>query len=142
MSYATLADLTTRYGEEEIRQRSDHAGTGVTDPAVVAQALADASAEIDAYLAGRYVLPLPTVPPHLVRIACAIARYRLWDEAVPDRVRIEYEDARRLLEALARGTVTLGLPANLPPDQQPGRGLAAAQSGPGPVFGRDATGGY
>ena len=136
MPYATLADLTTRYGEEEIRQRTDRTGSGVVDAAVVAQALADASAEIDAYLAGRFTLPLATVPPHLVRICCAIARYRLWDDAMPERVRVEYQDAVRLLESIAKGTVTLGLSID------PVSGLSEARPGDDRVFARSGTGGY
>jgi phage gp36-like protein len=136
MPYATLADLTTRYGEDEIRQRSDHAGIGSIDTAVVNQALADASAEIDAYLSGRFTLPLATVPPHLVRICCAIARYRLWDDAMPERVRVEYQDAVRLLESIAKGMVTLGLSI------EPVSGLSEARPGDDRVFSRSGTGGY
>ncbi len=142
MTYATLSDLVARYGEEEIAQRTDRFGAGAVDPAVAQRALSDADAEIDGYLASRYKLPLPTVPPVLARIACAIARYRLWEDIASERVRQDYEDARRFLESLAKGTVSLGLAATLPPDQTPQPSLAATRSGPAPVFDRIQTEGY
>ncbi|MCR6497085.1 DUF1320 family protein [Thermomonas sp. S9] len=142
MAYATLADLITRYGEDEIAQRTDRTGSGVVDAAVAQRALDDAQAEIDGYIASRYKLPLPTVPAALARIACDIARYRLWEDVASDEVRRRYEDARKLLEAIAKGIVSLGLPAVLPPASQPALSLAAAKSGPAPVFGRDGMEGW
>lgn len=142
MAYATAADMEERFGREELVARTDRDATGVVDGAVLGRALADAEAEIDGYLAARYALPLPTVPPLLARIACDIARYRLWEDQASEEVRRRYEDARRLLEAIGRGVVSLGLPANLPPDQKPALSMAAAKSGPAPVFDRAATEGY
>jgi len=111
MTYATQADLETRFGAAEILQLADRDGDGSADSGVVAGALAEASAEIDAYLAGRYPLPLAPTPGVLVRLACDIARYRLYTDVVPEAVRKRYEDARRLLEGIAAGRVSLGLPA-------------------------------
>lgn len=142
MAYATAADMQARYGLDELVARTDRNATGAVDTTVLNRALSDADAEIDGYLAARYRLPLPTVPPMLARIACDIARYRLWEDMASDEVRRRYEDARRLLEALSRGTVSLGLPASLPDSQKPGLSMAAAKSGPAPVFSRDGTGGY
>lgn len=142
MAYATAADMEARFGADELVARTDRNATGTVDGTVLARALADAGAEIDGYLAARYQLPLPTIPPMLARIACDIARYRLWEDLASDEVRRRYEDARRLLEAISRGTVSLGLPANLPQDQKPGLSMAAAKSGPAPVFDRATTEGY
>lgn len=142
MAYATVADLIARFGEEELIQLTDRAGAHAVDSAIAQRALDDASAEMDGYLAVRYQLPLPTVPTLLARIACDVARYRLWEDHASDEVRRRYEDARRLLEAIAKGLVSLGLPANLPPAAQPQLSLAAAKSGPAPVFGPDQMGGY
>lgn len=142
VAYATVDDLIARFGEAELIQRTDRTLSGVMDAAIAQRALDDASAEMDGYLAARYQLPLPTTPALLARIACDIARYRLWEDMASDEVRRRYEDARRLLEAISRGTVSLGLPASLPPEQQPGLSLAAAKSGPAPVFGPDEMGGY
>lgn len=142
MSYATQADMEARFGRDELIARTDRNATGSVDGAVLDRALADADAEIDGYLAARYALPLPTVPPMLARIACDIARYRLWEDMASDEVRRRYEDARRLLEMMARGTVALGLPADLPAASQPHPSMAAAIAGPAPVFSRAGTAWY
>jgi phage gp36-like protein len=137
MPYATQADLEARFGVDELIQLTDRAGTGVPDAAIVARALSDAAAEIDSYLASRYALPLSPVPAVLARIACDIARYRLWEDRASDEVRRRYEDARRLLESIAKGTVSLGLPeANAAP------ALAGASLGNERVMTRDGTGAY
>ncbi len=108
MSYATLADFVAAFGESEATELTDNVGAGVPNPATYAVAAADADAEIDSHLAGRYVLPLSPVPRLIVRIALDIARYRLWRDHASDEVRRRYEDARRLLEAIAAGKVRLG----------------------------------
>lgn len=114
MTYATQADLETRFGAAEILQLADRDGDDLADSGVVAGALAEADAEIDAHLAGRYALPLASVPAILTRLACDIARYRLMADNPLEEARKRYEDARRLLESLAAGRVTLGLPAATP----------------------------
>ncbi|MCE5420258.1 MAG: DUF1320 domain-containing protein [Acidithiobacillus sp.] len=140
MAYCTLADLIERYGEAELIQRADRDNDGSPDAAVVNRAIADASAEIDGYLATRYQLPLPTIPVILARIAGDMARYFLWQEQASEEVRRRYEDARRLLEAISSGKVSLGLPATLPAEQKPQLSVAAAKSGPAPLFGPDGMG--
>lgn len=145
MAYATPAMLAARVGADRLVDLTDRDGDGIGDDPMIAQALADAEAEIDGYLAARYRLPLPTVPAILARIACDIAIYRLLSlrrMGDIEDARRRYEDGRRLLEAIGRGTVSLGLPAALPPEQQPGLSLAAAKSGPAPVFGPDQMGGF
>jgi phage gp36-like protein len=145
MAYATAAELATRYGADRLVHLTDRDGDGIGDDPMINQAIADAEAEIDGYLAARYQLPLPTVPAILARIACDIAIYRLLSLRAMgdiDDARRRYEDARRLLEAIAKGMVSLGLPASLPPAAQPALSLAAAKSGPAPVFGSDQMEGY
>ena len=72
MSYAAQADLETRYTAAEVSQL---AASGRD----IAQALADADAEIDSYLGMRYETPIAgTVPGRIVECACDIARYRLF----------------------------------------------------------------
>lgn len=115
MTYATAQDLLERYGADELAQMSDPWGTGDPDPAVIDRALADAHAEIDAYLIGRYSLPLLHVPAALARIACDVARYRLWADKASEEVRRRYEDARRLLEQIGSGAVSIGPLVNAQP---------------------------
>jgi phage gp36-like protein len=145
MAYLTPAELASRYGQDRLIDLTDRDGDGLADDPMINQALADASAEIDGYLAARYALPLPMVPAILARIAGDIAIYRLLSlrrMGDIEDARRRYEDARKLLEAISRGTVSLGLPATLPPEQQPGLSLAAAKSGPSPVFGADEMEGF
>lgn len=138
MAYATLADLIDRYGEAELTQLTDRLGLAAPDAAMAGRALDDASAEIDGYLAVRYALPLATVPSVLLRVCADIARYRLWDDRASEEVRRRYEDARRLLERLASGDVSLGLPAATSAP------LALAEARPGNprLFTRSETDGY
>lgn len=109
MGYATQLDLVNRFGETELIQLSDRASTGAINTVVVAAKLADADAEIDGYLAGRYTLPLATVPLALVRIACDVARYHLYDDNATEQVSQRYKDAIRFLEMVAKGNVQLGV---------------------------------
>lgn len=107
MSYATQADLTDRFGATELAQRTDRANGTVIDTVVLGRALSDADAEIDGYLATRYTLPLPSTPQVVNRLACEIARYRLYDDGVPETVRVRYQDAVTLLKRMASGEVKL-----------------------------------
>jgi len=126
MTYATRQAMIDRYGENELIQLTDRARLGVIDDAVLGQALADAGAEIDGYLAVRYTLPLDHTPPVLMRVACDVARYRLFDDAAPEEVRNRYTDAVKWLAAIARGLVSLGMPP------------AEAPAASGPRFSGDA----
>lgn len=54
MAYATLQDIQKRFGENGLAV-SDKDGDGVPDADVIEAAIADASAVMDAYIAGRTV---------------------------------------------------------------------------------------
>ena len=110
--YCTQADIEARFGQAELVQLTDRSRTGTVDAVAVAQAIGDATAEIDVYLATRYTLPLSAVPPVLVRVACDLAVYHLFaarrSGGVVESVRDRYKDAVRLLENISKGSVTLG----------------------------------
>ncbi len=59
--------------------------TAITD-AVLDQAIADAGAFIDGYVAVVYKLPLASIPPALIKIACEIALANLYRDAMPEHV--------------------------------------------------------
>lgn len=139
MPYATQADLVERFGETEIIQLSDRDRTGAIDSAVVTAKLADADAEIDAYLATRYTLPLASVPTVLKRVACDVARYHLFDDRVTDDVRRRYEDALKFLQAVAKGTVSIGVD---PIGQAPASSDLPDHCAPDPVFDRQTLGDF
>lgn len=109
MTYATQQQLVDRYGERLIVQVSDRADppAGTIDAAVVANALGQADAVIDGYLAGRYLLPLAAVPPLLEPIAQAIAIYKLHTYSPEAKIDDEYKAAIADLVRIASGTIRL-----------------------------------
>ena len=111
MPYATLQDLAYRYGTALLVSLTDRAAvpTGAIDAAVVARALADAEATIDGYLAGRYALPLGTVPGLVADLARAIAIYKLHLSAPDPKIKDDHDQAMRTLRDIAAGTVKLGV---------------------------------
>lgn len=109
MTYALKADLETRFGADEILQLADRDGSGAVDTGVIDAALADADNEIDGYLAVRYALPLDSTPDLVKRLACDIARYRLWKDRASEQVRQGYEDAMNVLKRISAGTVLLSV---------------------------------
>ncbi len=111
MTYAIKQNLIDRYGSEELLQLTDRANTGLIDDTVIARALADADAEINGYLATHYTLPLAPVPAALEKLACDIARYRLYEDRVTEIVEKRYDDAIKFLQGVASGKVSLGIDA-------------------------------
>lgn len=96
--YATEADLKTRFGAQVIDElklgREDE-----EEPVDVVQvALQDAEEEINGYIGSRYPLPLANVPSNLKRIACDIARYRLYTEDPLEHITKLYDDAIAFLK--------------------------------------------
>ena len=94
--YATEADLVARFGEEIGSLK-----VMVSNPTFVEDAIQDATEEINGHIGDRYSLPLPNVPSNLKRMACDIARYRLYFQQPTDEVRKRYEDAVAFLKRVA-----------------------------------------
>ena len=111
--YLTQQEMTERFGETELIQLTDRAipPAGVVDAAVLTRALEDAGAEVDAYLQGRFALPLAAVPMVLKRIAADMARFRLYENRATEEVRDRYKNALRDLERIRDGKINLGLDA-------------------------------
>lgn len=109
MSYATLTTLTDRFGLTTLVSLTDRGAvaTGVVDEDVIDRALADADALIDGYLAGRYVLPLASVPPLVAGIAAVVAFWNLHIGSPDEKVRKDYDDAMRQLRDIADGRLKL-----------------------------------
>lgn len=133
MGYCTLQNLVADFGELELIRLSDRArpATGAIVTSVVEKAIADADAEINMYLEGRGLLPLPSVPETLRRIASDITRYYLYQNpAVDSPVGVRYKQRVRQLELVAAGKLSLGLNSAgevLEPDESvvfvPGRNM-------------------
>lgn len=126
--YATAADLEARMQARLIAELSGSAD-GQPLAARVDQALADASAEIDSYLAARFAVPLAPVPTVLTRVCCDIAIYRLFEAARDEDVkdaRRRYDDAIKWLTGVADGDLTLDAPEKPPAADGTGGGDGAA----------------
>lgn len=111
MAYASVQNLIDRYGQDQVLVLADRDNDGEPDAEVTARAIADADAEIDAHLAGRYQLPLASVPPVLERIACDIIMYRLCNEPslVTEESRKRFDDAQASLKRIESGKMSLGM---------------------------------
>ena len=111
MSYATLAQLTARFGERMLIQLTDRAATptGEIDEAIVEEQLRNTDAMIDGYLAGKYRLPLAAVPDGLADLAQVIAIYKLHPFSPEPKIEKDYELALKQLAQIASGAFRLPL---------------------------------
>lgn len=137
MPYASAQDLIDRYRLDEIVQLTNQMGGSTIDAEVLGRALADADSTVNAYLQGRYALPLPSpYPALLVRLGCEITRYYLYKDAATDQVKERHDAAIATLEGIAKGRVGLGLDAvgQEAPDDAAGNVLALS---PPRVFSRE-----
>lgn len=108
MTFAAIQDLQNRFGDQELRQLADRGGVGLLEAEVLAAVLADADAEIISLVAGGAIIDPANVPTNLVRIACDIARYRLYSNgAPPEDVRKRYDDAVKFLGLVRKGEAGL-----------------------------------
>lgn len=123
MTYATLEQLTERYGEGLLVQITDRGEvpTGVVDIEAVNRALANADAYINGYM-GRYSLPFAAVPDPLPDLAQAIAIYRLHRFKPDPKIEDEYKDAKQALRDIASGLVKLSA-EGAEPGGAPGSGV-------------------
>ncbi len=112
MAYATIPDMTLRFGETEILRLS--AGDGALPVEIIAatvqRALDDATAILDGYLRRRYVVPLLAPTADIVRAACIIARYDLATGANKEpstQMKDDRAEVVAWLKMIADGRVTL-----------------------------------
>ncbi len=101
--YATEEDLIKRFGNEVETLKS------MLPEGAIAEALQDATEEIDSYVAVKYSLPLPSIPSTLQRIACNIARYRLYFQQPTDEVENRYKAEIDYLKRIADGKAVLNI---------------------------------
>lgn len=101
MAYATVSELMARY--------RDDVAIVTASEADLQNALDDASADVDTYLA-RYAMPLALVPPKLARVTCDLAQYLIvgTDGAMmTDERRRRYDDAIGWLTMVATGKLDI-----------------------------------
>ncbi len=100
--------MIAELGEDELIQLTDRNNNGVIDVSILAKALTNADAKINSYLTA-YLLPLVSIPANFELIACDIARYYLFKDAVPNAVKDRYDNAVKYLEQVGRGTIALSV---------------------------------
>lgn len=140
--YATPDNMLSRFGEQDLALLTEREDSvpGEINLALLEQALRDASAEIDGYIAGRYVLPLTTVPAVLERNCCDIARYFLYGDKAPEQVEKRYNAVVKFLTAVSKGDISLGLAET---GETAGQSeLVISIESAGSVFGRKSAKGF
>lgn len=116
MAYITQQDLLDELGEDLLVQLSDNAGTGEVDEAKITKAIQHAQGVCEAYLRGRYSLPVPaTAMVKTINIDIAIFHLfkgrASYDEGVYKVRRNANDDAIKLLTAINQGKAGLDVPA-------------------------------
>jgi phage gp36-like protein len=111
MAYATQRDLFNLYGEQLLLRLADLDNDGVPDPEPIGDALDSAASIIDAYLSARYQTPIDNPPPVVRDLNVDIGLYRLALSRLKqtEEMRLRYEDAIKLLQAIAAGKASIGL---------------------------------
>ncbi|MDO6526944.1 DUF1320 domain-containing protein [Motilimonas sp. 1_MG-2023] len=103
--YCTPADLIDAFGTDEMRMLTDETGSGEIDQAKLARVIADAGVRMNMYLAPW--LPFAVVPEALKPLCADVSRYLLFDDVVPEQVKVRYEQAISYLKMVAKGDVRL-----------------------------------
>lgn len=108
MAYCSIEDLLNMISREELAELTAEAGDE-PDPTVIGAAIAKAEGEINAYVAGRYQVPLVPVPPKILGVAVDLTLYHLYSRrsVMPAVRRQRYEAALMFLRLVAMGQVHL-----------------------------------
>jgi len=109
MAYCTQDDLLLMISVEELAELTAEMGEA-PDAIVVAEAIAKADGEIDAYLGVRYSLPLAGIPDQVRSLSVDMALYHLYSRrsVAPPVRRQKYEAAVAFLKQVAAGQAVLG----------------------------------
>jgi phage gp36-like protein len=126
MAYCDSDDLALALGADRLLQLASDDGEEL-DTDVVAGAVADAEAEIDAYCGARYAVPFSTVPGIIRKRCVDLAVYALYGRAaeIPEDVQRRRDDAVAFLKDVSRGTAGLGASA---PDPDAGPSVSTSKT--------------
>jgi phage gp36-like protein len=141
MPYCTEEDLVNLIPRGELAQLTTEAGDE-PDAVVVAQAIAQADAEIDSYLGVRYVLPLAETPARVRALSVDMALYHLYSRRslMPEVRRDKYRDAVGFLKDVTAGRAQI---MGLDGKEEPGAaGDVITVGSADRVFSRDKMGGF
>ncbi len=106
IAYCTEHDMIYRFGEEELIHVSNEDNLCNLSGDKLYKAIAEASIEMDTHLT-KY-LPQITGHPSLIRIACNIARYHLYGDAVTEHIKKHYIHSINFLKHISKGDISLG----------------------------------
>ena len=140
MTYCTKNDIAARLPMRTLVALTDdtHEQKFVND-AVLNEHIALSCDVIESYLRQRYVLPIDPVPPLLVEIAATLTVFSLFarrphQHEEPPGLWFERERAaRRMLEQMQQGRITLGKPGTGDPDPHAAE-VRVNKRGPDRVF--------
>jgi len=112
MAYCIEAQVQVEAGgARALDQLTDQGGSGNRDTAVLDQAIADADALINSYVAKQRAVPLSPVPDVIRKSSQEIAVYllRAQKRMVTELEQATHDSRMRWLEQVAKGYVTLGV---------------------------------
>jgi phage gp36-like protein len=123
VSYATEDDIVEIYGQRALDNVAPLVDESeVIDHERVGVALDRASAEVDAYLSGRYEVPLASAGMQIKQVVVDIAMYRmaLSLSQQTSEHRLRYEDSIKFLQLAASGKSGVGLGVEETDSKDPG----------------------
>ena len=98
-----IQDMITRFGEQEIAERSNHENYEYINEDVLNAAIADAEEEAASYLRAAKLFFTDDTAPQVLKIkVCDIARYYLYDDAVTGIVEERYQSAVAWLKMVVK----------------------------------------
>lgn len=117
MAYCTLQDIAAAVRMDVLLSwaKDDSRENDALAYARIEQAMERAKEEIDLYIGKAASLPLPSVPAALRDCAVSVAIYKVASrrgivrDSADQTVRVNYEDALKVLKLIAEGKVSLGL---------------------------------
>lgn len=99
----TIQDMMTRFGEQEMAERSNHENYEYINEDVLNAAIADAEEEAASYLRAAKLFFTDDTAPQVLKIkVCDIARYYLYDDAVTGIVEERYQSAVAWLKVVVK----------------------------------------
>ena len=124
MAYCDLEDILGSMDEADVIGYTDDDDAGTVDQSRVDQAIEMAGVMIDAYVGGRYQVPLDPVPDLVKRLAVDLAVFEICSRRSdpPENREQKRQQAVRLLEKIGAGSAVI-----------PGAVSAPAESGSNPV---------
>lgn len=118
MTYSTLDNLTNIIPESQlINLTNDEGGAKEINLSQLSSAIEYSDRFIDAHLRNKYTLPLKFVPPIITQLSCDITAYRLYSRRpskVPEHIKDNYEEAKKILLQIQKEQIVLDLPSEHP----------------------------